>query len=186
VIAGARRALVVAHPDDEAMWFAGALIRHPGDWTIICCSIPRTDPARAWKFHQACAVLGATGKVLPFTETEPGRDLDYLGLLDLAGFEDVLSHNWTGEYGHQHHRSVHQHLAERWPGRLLLSGYGLGAHPADHVIDLDTGEMERKLAAIRCYDHVSPSDGLPKSEALLARYGAEFNLQREPYVRYRG
>jgi LmbE family N-acetylglucosaminyl deacetylase len=185
VIDGARRALVVAHPDDEAMWFAGALIRHPGDWTIICCSIPLRDPGRAYKFFGACRVLGANGRLVPFPESAPSLPLNNLDLLDLSEYDDILTHNWEGEYGHQHHKAVHQHIVSRWPGRLLVSGYGLPGEP-DYFIALGDEEYERKLTAIRCYDHVSPSDnGVPKSEALLARYGAQFNLKIEPYVRYR-
>lgn len=185
MIDGARRALVVAHPDDESLWFAGALIRHPGDWTIICCSIPRTDPARAWKFFASCEILGAKGQLLPFTEATPDRPLDNLALLDLEPFADVVTHNFMGEYGHQHHRSVHQHIAQRWGGRLLVTGFGLPGLP-DTIVRLGNAEWDRKLAAIRCYDHTSPSDGCTKSEALLARYGTQFDLRAEPYVRYRG
>ena len=37
---------VVAHPDDETLFAAGAIIRSGGDWTVICCSTPESDPIR--------------------------------------------------------------------------------------------------------------------------------------------
>lgn len=185
MIRGARRALVVAHPDDEVLWFAGVLIRHPGDWTIICCSIPRTDPERGWRFFNACDVLGAKGRVLPYVEADPNSDLQHLKLLNynLAGFDEVFSHNAIGEYGHHHHRCVHRHVAAAAGDRLWVSGYGLEA--TDWKLHLTDREWERKLEALRRYDHTSPSDGIPKSEALLARYGRQFDLKSESYARYR-
>ena len=184
-LSGRRRALVVAHPDDEAMWFAGAVIRHPGDWTIICCSIPLRDPARAYKFFDACHVLGAKGRLIPFQESPATQPMKNLGLLDLSGFDVIVTHNRAGEYGHQHHRSVHENIVTRWPDRVVVSGYGLG-QPPDFEVALNDAQWQRKLDAIRCYDHVSPSDhGVPKSTALIARYGATFNLRSEPYVCHR-
>src|SRR6266705_2571148 len=98
-----RRALVVAHCDDESLWFGGLLAAEPGDWTIIACSIPRTDPIRAWKFFDACEVLGAKPRLLPFVESGPLELLGNTDRLDLAGFDQIVTHNVVGEYGHRHH-----------------------------------------------------------------------------------
>jgi hypothetical protein len=39
------------------------------------------------------------------------------------------------------------------------------------------------MAALRCYDHVSSLDGIPKWRALIDRYGSEFDLGVETYAR---
>lgn len=178
-----RRALVVAHPDDEALWFGGLLIAEPGDWTIICCSIPRTDPIRAWKFFDACDVLGAKGKLLPFTEAEPSAPLGHLERLDLAPFDQIVTHGIVGEYGHAHHVAVNRYIAARWPEKMWAGCYG----KADGVRRIEmSGELyARKVQALRCYDHTSPSDGKEKWRALIARYGTQFDLSVETYERCR-
>jgi hypothetical protein len=165
-----KRVLVVAHPDDEALWFGGLLIAEPGDWTCICCSIPRTDPIRAYKFFDACDVLGAKGRLLPFTE---GEELD-LSHLDVSGFDQVVTHGVVGEYGHRHHVQLNRHLIGAVTGRY-------GMLPGTKRIELTASQYERKVQALRCYDHTSPYDRKPKWQALLDRYGTEFDLTVETY-----
>lgn len=176
-----RRALIVAHPDDEALWFGGLLAAEPGDWTIICCSIPRTDPERAWKFFDACEVLKAKPRLLPFVEAGPSADMQNLGLLDLSVFGQIVTHSAVGEYGHKHHVQLNRWLTERWSHRLLVGCYGKA--PGQKRVVLNEHQLGIKMAAIRCYDHTSPSDGKPKWRALLNRYGGEFDLGVETYDR---
>lgn len=181
MILGARRALMVAHPDDESLFFGGLLIRHPGDWTVICCTIPRRDPIRAWKFFRACEILGARGLLRPFEEPEPNAHLSNIDPVDLSGFDTVVTHNAAGEYGNSHHRDVHRIVSESCKGRVLVSGYGAPAAPT-LTIALSDEEMERKLTALRCYDHETQIDKQPKWKALVERYGAQFDLAAESYA----
>jgi hypothetical protein len=95
-----RRILVTAHPDDESLWFAGLLLRYPGPWTVVCCSIPQKDPIRAYTFYDACAWLGARGRVLPWVENkDQPLALCALETLDLEGYDLVVTHGRNGEYG---------------------------------------------------------------------------------------
>lgn len=175
-------AIVVAHPDDESLWCGGLMARFPARWTAICCSIPRRDPIRAWKFFDACAVLGASARLLPFVEPDPGSWISAVQSVDLSGYDTIVTHNSVGEYGHLHHVQVHQHIAQHWPRKMVTIGYG---QPGTYRIELTGPEMQRKFDAIRCYNHVSPSDGKPKWEALFERYGTMFDLSVETYDFYR-
>ncbi|MEI9804089.1 MAG: hypothetical protein WDN48_05995 [Pseudolabrys sp.] len=177
-----KRVLVVAHPDDEALWFGGLLISEPGDWTVICCSIPRTDPDRAWKFFAACELLGAKAKLLPFTEAPANSDIEHLDLLELSSFDEIVTHSAAGEYGHRHHIGIHRHIAAHWPEKMVAGCYGKVS--GAKVVALTAAQGERKIAALSCYSHVSPSDGQPKWQALLDRYGSKFDLGVETYERY--
>jgi LmbE family N-acetylglucosaminyl deacetylase len=176
-----RRALVVAHPDDESLFFGGLVIAEPGDWTIICCSIPRTDPERAWKLFDACEVLGAKARLLPFVESGPKEPLQNLNLIDLSGFDQIVTHNTVGEYGHQHHVQINRRLMACCPDKILTGGYGKSVGPKR--IALNERQLGVKMAALRCYDHTSPSDGKPKWRALIDRYGSQFDLGVETYDR---
>ena len=160
-------ALITAHPDDEVLW-AGGLIQK-GDWTVICCSVPRHDPIRAYKFYKCCDVLGVKSRVLPFSEGEPSREMQHLTAIeDLNTFDGILTHNVDGEYGHIHHRQVHRFVRDNFHGPLFTFGFGRGKF----VYELTDEELAVKSRALRCYDHVLPYNGkmMTKWEALLDRY----------------
>lgn len=176
-----RGVVVVAHCDDESLWCGGLIIRFPISWTVIACSIPRRDPIRAWKFYAACRLLGVgDARVLPFIETSPEDALQNLTALDLEPFDCVVTHNAMGEYGNAHHLALHHFIAERWASKTFVIGYGAGRKDGERIA-LERGEMDQKLAALKCYDHVSPTDGKPKWQALLDRYGGTFDLSVETY-----
>lgn len=170
-------AVVVAHPDDEVMWCGGLLARYGEKCTVICCSIPRSDPVRAWKFFDACDVFGAKTRLLPFTETDAAQPLQRLDALDLSGFDCVVTHGAAGEYGHQHHRSLSAYVRGRWSDKTWCFGWRPTGHGALSLY-LTHREQERRLAALKCYDHVSPHDGgKPKWQALLDRYPVDLRVE---------
>lgn len=181
MIGPGKRALVVAHCDDEALWFGGLLIRHPGNWTVIACSIPRADPVRAYKFYDACDALGVKGRVLPVVEPLPNHGFYPMEVLpDLSGFDCIVTHGGAGEYGHPHHIALHMHIGKHYRGKTVVGRYGLT--PGAFVVSLLDDEWAQKQAAILKYDHTSPLDaGVSKGEALLSRYG-RFNLRVESYA----
>ena len=179
-----RAALVVAHPDDESLWFAGYVLRHPYNWIIIACSIPRIDPVRAWKFYDACRTLGAQGRVLPHVESPPDRPLAGLHMLDLNGFDLIVTHGDKPEPGygfqHPHHAQVHSFVVEKWAHKpcVFLGGA--------EQIRLDSAELARKQEALRCYDHLLPYQGrlIAKHTALMHRYceAGGYDLATESYT----
>lgn len=168
---------VVAHPDDEALWCGGLLARRDIEWTVICCTIPRHDPIRADKFLHSCAVFDASPKLLHVSEIEPLR----LDLLDLEGFDLILTHGAAGEYGHRQHIELHNYIAARWLKKSRFFGYrktGKGVFD----VPLDADLRAQKLAALKCYDHFSPTDhGLAKWQALLEVFEPQFDLWHETY-----
>src|SRR5687767_15907439 len=107
---GNNNVIVVAHPDDETLWASSLPIKHRDKrWTIICCSVPRHDSIRAYKFFDACEVLGATPRLVPATESPPDKALSHLDVIDLSKFDCIVTHNELGEYGHLHHQNVHEY-----------------------------------------------------------------------------
>lgn len=172
-----RGALVVAHPDDEVLWAGGLLARYGERITVICCSIPRSDPIRAWKFFDVCDVLGAKARLIPFVEALPGDALQNLGALDLSVFDLIVTHNDVGEYGHAHHRTLHRFVKERWGDKAATFGHRPGGH-GTKVLYLTADEQALKLRALQCYDHISPNDGgKPKWQALLDRYAIDLRVE---------
>lgn len=182
-------ALVVAHPDDEALWFGGLLATVPFEWTVICCSIPDRDPIRAWKFYDACAALGVQGKVMPFQEAGvfmPVRSgvFDVLRA-ELGVFDLVVTHSTAGEYGHRHHIEIGDWIRTKFPEKTVSGLTGVEPASIDgnvFEINMTEHDFSRKRNAIMQYDHYGELDaGLMKGEALLRKYSG-LRLDVEAYV----
>lgn len=187
VLDGARSGLiVVAHPDDESLWFAGLPLRYPEiKWEVVCCTIPRRDgeKVRAWKFFEACRRLGATARLLPFVEPDPKRtDIRGLELLDFTA-DVVATHNPSGEYGHAQHRVLNEYVRSAWSGPTLWPGYGM--EDGALVVALTDQERVQKLSALMAYDYESTYRGKrdAKGMNLIRHYHNDegFDLWRETY-----
>lgn len=162
--------MVVAHPDDETMWGGSLPIRYPGDWFIVCCTVPRRDPERALLFENACKKLGAESFCLPLQEPPASGTIQDI-YLPAGDFDLVVTHGAEGEYGHLHHKQVHHLVTSAIQDTPILTfGYGKG----DIKITLDMIEYQKKLNALKEYSHELPFQGktMPKWKALLKNYDA--------------
>ncbi|MHB1871471.1 MAG: PIG-L family deacetylase [Steroidobacteraceae bacterium] len=133
-------AVVVAHPDDEALWLSSAIL--PAERVVYCFGDLYERPRDAQARRRALEALPLSGIVTlavpesgagfcadwtdprptPFgieiTETaararyESNYDRVLAGLRGcLAGFAEVYTHNPWGEYGHAEHIQVHRAVA---------------------------------------------------------------------------
>jgi len=136
----ARTAIVVAHPDDEALWLSGVLAR--ADQLVFCFGEPFQRPQLAAARRRAVAALPLGGLVdLGIPESGAGFSVDWplprmtafgVAINDpqarpryeanfhklvmalrpvLANCRDVYTHNPWGEYGHAEHLQVHRAVA---------------------------------------------------------------------------
>jgi len=159
-----KKLVLVAHPDDETLWAGGWIIQNPG-CDVVCCSIPRREPMRAYEFFEAVRTLGGYPKLMPFVEPGPSEPLK-IKFPDICDYDVICTHSKKGEYGHVHHMNVHDFVAERLTKnqRCLTFGYGKGAS----VLMLDTVTYKTKMKALACYKtHMGTQT---KCEALKKRY----------------
>lgn len=134
------RAVVVAHPDDEALWLSAALGR--AELVVFCFGDQAGGGRKSAGRRRAVAALGLPGLVsLGFSEsgtrklvewerarfTEAGIEIadaagaaryaaNFAALLEalrprLAGCTEVYTHNPWGEYGHPEHVQVYRAVA---------------------------------------------------------------------------
>lgn len=181
--------VILAHPDDETLWCGGYLRSAAGrmDVEVMCCSIPRRDPLRALHFQLVCGFLGVRPILLPFLEP-PADQLfsETVGKLitQLAahrGYDHIITHGASGEYGHVQHMGLHHIIAARLDKPKSYLAFGR-LDDATSTFVLSDHEWELKLTALRYYNQVLHYEGhdIPKYEALLHRY-RDYHLNRETF-----
>ncbi len=108
------RLLVVAHPDDETLFFSGALLsekKYP--WHVVCVTNGDADGSgsqRALQFKAACKKLKVKKSIQwSYPDIYENR-LDIKSLIaelkKLPEPFEVYTHGIIGEYGHPHHQDV--------------------------------------------------------------------------------
>ncbi len=120
-----KTAVVVAHPDDEILWAGGYLAAHPGI-DVICCTIPQKAPERCLVFLKVCRELLVNPIVLANVADvvdTPIGPLRYVQRFVSNQYDQIITHNEIGEYGHEHHIAVH-HAMRATGIPMKVFGYG--------------------------------------------------------------
>lgn len=104
--------MIVAHPDDETIWGGMHLIK---DKYLVICLTNGNTKTRAQEFNDVIKQTDDLGIILDYPDKTNGKrdnwsnsqkniknDLNYL--LQKQSFSKIVTHNPSGEYGHQHHK----------------------------------------------------------------------------------
>ena len=103
--------MIVAHPDDEAIWGGGHLAE--GGWLVVCITNGRSS-TRSAEFEKAVYASGNNSLILEYpdkvnfmrdnwSDVYQGIERDVLSLLNYKDWSVIATHNPEGEYGHEHH-----------------------------------------------------------------------------------
>lgn len=179
-----KRAIIVAHPDDEVLWTGGIISRYPSDWTIICCSQPQIEPWRSVQFMKVCGILGVKGLILNNNDIGFGIKFSdcFLDELDIRPYDHIITHGSTGEYGHVHHIQIHNTI-KKIINKKYLTFFSFDFDnqkkinsSGEHLIELSESEYNKKILALKCYDTLCKSmqqkfknRNLPFLKRLLAK-----------------
>jgi|GEM_PF-3343998 len=108
--------VLLAHPDDETLFFWDFLRTHPGAFLAVMTN--GTSPRRTREFFRAVEHYRARGRLyahldhpfLPLSQRTLVARIEKL--LHTLRPSRVLTHNAEGEYGHPHHRQLHDALRQ--------------------------------------------------------------------------
>lgn len=111
--------MIVAHPDDETLWGGGHL--QEGNWLVVCLT-NYSYLLRQNEFKSAMKMLQQKGIILDYPDLQKtkegsntknlwedvkeGMAKDLRLLVNYKNWEQIVTHNPDGEYGHIHHKKV--------------------------------------------------------------------------------
>jgi hypothetical protein len=112
--AKAHNLIVVAHPDDETIFFGGLMQRHRSkEWTIVCMTDGNADGEgrkRKKQFEAACRKQGVKDAQWwgypDIFEDRLDTEKMTADLRELPKPYEIYTHGIIGEYGHPHHQDV--------------------------------------------------------------------------------
>lgn len=151
--AKAYRLLVVAHPDDETIFFGGALLRKRSvPWKVVCVTDGNADGRgleRAEEFRRATKILGVKEiEHWAYLDKFPDRlPVDEIAarLREFPQPKEIFTHGPLGEYGHPHHQDVCLAVHRAFPRGTIYSPANNAA--AEMVVKLSPSEFKRKTRA---------------------------------------
>jgi LmbE family N-acetylglucosaminyl deacetylase len=144
-----RNLLVVAHPDDETIFFGGLLLSKQRDtqWTIVCVTSDG-DMDRKRQFTEASALLGVQDIMWWSYPDRYEQRLDLQKLTQQVRtlgntFDEIYTHGIVGEYGHPHHQDVSYAVHHAFPDHDRLYSVAYNSFP-EFEIRLTNTDFELK------------------------------------------
>lgn len=133
--------MIVAHPDDETLWGFNKLEKKK--FLVVCVTCGR-NKIREKEIESAMKMtddklisLGYTDKFLSrrskwmFSYNNIEKDLNTI--IKLKKWNMVVTHNKDGEYGHMHHKMIHDMVERERPKHLSYFGKYYTKRKMDHI-----------------------------------------------------
>jgi len=146
--------IVVAHPDDEILWFSSIVTKVSR--IVMCYGAVNSKPERAQQRRNV--IKNYPLPTVQFLDLpEPGNlsstleDQAQLALIEhlrvgLSGVKTVFTHNTWGEYGHNDHRRVHA-AVRALQGETDFAVY-VSSYVGRRVFDSFEDNLNREVAGI--------------------------------------
>lgn len=148
--------MVVAHPDDETLFFGGLIMSKPDEnWRIIVATDGNADGRgadRKQELQQACRHLGTDNVVqLSFPDVYENRlDVERLQAELQKHSENVTqvyTHGPIGEYGHPHHQDVSFAVHNLFATKVPVFSPAYNHFPEQRVL-LSKAQFDKKFQII--------------------------------------
>lgn len=164
----AKHLMIVAHPDDETIW-GGAHLQE-GGYLVVCITNGKRQ-TRADEFHEVMEQSGNVGLILSYPDKVGGKrddwkqvrtqiQADLEKIMLYKPWDDIVTHNAKGEYGHIHHKMTHQFVTQLYDKNALdMPLYTFGKYyradalPAveSELTPVSAEALQKKEALLKCY-----------------------------------
>ena len=147
--------MVVAHPDDEAIFGFAQLALSSANWRVVCVT-NGDNPERRREFLKVSRALGVNSDIWRFKDerwaTFSSDDQERIALrvqeiCKRERIENVLTHGLGGEYGHCQHRALHRVVRHAVTSRGYRGVYTFAKNELPLPCDL----LEWKLNTLKLY-----------------------------------
>ena len=155
-----RTLMVCSHPDDETIFGYTALTDPNRACHVICCT-NSDHPRRLLEFKnvmQNCyAGFGHTWEMWDFKDEWDGGFPEVAGYAILkvfneGNFDEVLTHNESGDYGHRQHVALHKLVWAATRGKMKVFGKA-------GKCTLSFEQLQHKLQTLDCYKSQTDLNG---------------------------
>lgn len=148
------KVMIVAHPDDETIWGGAHLLN--GGYFVVCLT-NGDNPIRKDEFIKAVSASGNIPLILSYPDKIFGIrsnwifqqnkiDNDLMNILSYKNWEEVVTHNPKGEYGHIQHKKTSALTYKAWQRACL------------HTPLFYFGTYYNKKELMKIYDSLTPID----------------------------
>ena len=113
-LSNVNKVMIVAHPDDETIWGGAHLLKD--DYLVICITNGNND-VRKEEYKNALEYSKDPFIILPYSDKKfffrsrwlvekQYIEKDIKTILSYKNWEQIITHNPEGEYGHNHHKMI--------------------------------------------------------------------------------
>ena len=145
--------IVVAHPDDETIFFGGTILSLPRHWSVLVVTDGNADgngKRRASELKKACQKLGVKSLLhwnLPDQYNQRLNTVDLIGRLkthfDKSDYSEIYTHSPMGDYGHPHHQDVSYAVHQAFSPRLSVWCVAYNGFP-ERRVELTQATFKKK------------------------------------------
>ncbi len=162
---GYDKLMIVAHPDDEILWGGASLIED--NYLVVCitCGVVKS---RVYEFVNVMHETNDKYLMLGYPDKTNGErdnwdtvyddiEKDLYKIVRLKEWEQIITHNPEGEYGHQHHKMTSKIVTDVVSNKDILYYFGkyyskktISDH-YDELVSMNKETLDKKKKIIGMY-----------------------------------
>lgn len=149
--------MIIAHPDDEILWGSKELIKEK--YLVVCITCGK-DKKREREIEEVLKTTGDDLISLGYTDKFLGHKSKWLiekrkiakdikKIINMKKWNKIVTHNKDGEYGHIHHKKIHDIVSNTNAANIQYFGKYYTKKQIIHKTDLDDYKLDDQTLKIK-------------------------------------